>query len=431
MIFSRLRKLVERAESYLKTDLRYIVKGGFWLTSSKLVTLLASLITSVVFANVLSKETYGVYSYVLSIVGIFTIATLNGLDTALTKSVAQGAEGSFISIVYTKIRWGVLGSLGSVGFAWYYFSQGDVQLALCFLVVAAFIPFMDSFYLYVAYLNGKKAFHLNAKYHTIGRLVVVPVLLATVFLTQNAVLILLVYFGIYTLIRFIFLQVTLARTSPNVPTDTTVISFGKHLSLISVIDVFSTSLDKILIFHFAGPAALAGYYLALTPLKQIRGFIDGLNDLAFPKFSTKSHVLLRKTLLAKVLKLCALVVPVIALYCALAPLLFRLIFPKYLEYARVSQLFMLLLIFFPFTLLHTAITSWGGRNKLYLISMGAAFTRITLLLVLVPMFGLYGAVATIMLTTAIGGLLTLYSFLDQRQHATPSSPSLDPLDDPA
>lgn len=410
-----LQRIAAILERLLKTDIRYITKGALWLTSAKLVTSLASLVTSVVFANRLSQDTYGIYTFILSIVSIFTITTLSGVDTALIKAVARGFTGDLLPIVFTKIRWGLLGAAGSLIMALYYSTEGNTTLVSSFCITAFFVPFLDSFYLYSAYWSGKKAFARNTKYHLIGRAIVVPILLATVLLTENVLILLTVYFGIYTLLRLVFLSLTLKEHVSDGSKDPTIIRYGKHLSVMSVIGVISTTLDKVLIFHYGGAAVLAGYYLAITPLKQLRGFVGALNDLALPKFSTGTRPLLRRTLIAKVGKLSVIIIPIIAAYFLLAPRFFAVFYPKYLEYVPLSKAFMVLLLLQPFTLFHTALTSWGAKKQLYSISTIPAVVRIALLALLVPAYGVTGAIIAVAVTNITSSALSFVGFLQQSE----------------
>ncbi len=53
------------SEKYIKTDMIYLVKGGFWLTLGQIISSVSSLLLVIAFANLLPKETYGIYKYFL------------------------------------------------------------------------------------------------------------------------------------------------------------------------------------------------------------------------------------------------------------------------------------------------------------------------------------------------------------------------------
>jgi O-antigen/teichoic acid export membrane protein len=186
------------SEKYFKTDMVYLARGGFWLTLGQTISSLSSFLLVVAFANLLPKETYGTYKYVLSIAGILAISTLSGMSTAIIQAVARGYEGSLVPALKTKIRWGLLGGLAGLILAGYYFYQGNITLTVSFLISAVFLPFMDSFGIYDAFLQGRKLFDISAKYGIISQIIAVIILITTLFFTKNLFFILFVYFLDFT-----------------------------------------------------------------------------------------------------------------------------------------------------------------------------------------------------------------------------------------
>lgn len=415
---NKINNSLDRAEKIIGTDIRYMIKGGFWLTSSKMITVIASLITSVVFANLLPETSYGLYRYVLSFVSIFTIATISGIDTALIREIGRGFNGNFYNALKTKIKWGFFGALVSIGFGIYYFINGNNVLSLSFLIVGVFIPFMDSFYIYMSYLNGLKRYDLYNKYHLITKIIVVLSLLITIYLTKNIIIIIFVYFFIHTVARgFFALLIIIKNKFKDDIVNNRMISYGKHLTLMKILGIISTSIDKILVFHFLGAVALAGYYVALVPFKQLQSIFGSLNTLALPKFSKNEDIsILRKTLPKKVIKSYIIIIPTIIIYFLLADYAFALIYPKYLDFINISKIFMLLMIFFPISLFSTALTAMEKTKELYTLSTISAVVRIILLLILVPTFGMIGAISSIIITNIVNGLSIVYVFMRQKSY---------------
>jgi len=117
----RLYNLLRWSQKYTKTDMVYLAKGGSWLTLGQIVSTIASFLSAIAFANLLPRETYGQYKYILSITSILAIPTLAGINTAVIRAIARGYEGSFIPALKTKIKWGLLGGITSIGLAGYYY----------------------------------------------------------------------------------------------------------------------------------------------------------------------------------------------------------------------------------------------------------------------------------------------------------------------
>jgi len=398
------------SEHYTKTDMLYLTEGGFWLTLSQVIGILTSLATSVAFANWLPEQTYGVYRYVLSVMPILIIPTLTGIDTALTRAVAQGKESTAYAALSLKMRWGMWGLVGSLVLAAYYYVQGDVRLMFLFLIAAAFVPLMEPFNLFVAFLAGRKDFPRRTLYGAFTRVVPTIVLVAIVFYTSNIFILVAGYFISYALTRFVALRMVLREVPREGAVDHAALGFGKHLSLMGIVSTIATSLDSILIFHYGGAAILAGYYLATIPYSQALNAFSNLTTLALPKFSLQSAENMRQSLPTKMARMYYVILPSVLLYLIAAPLLFSILYPKYVSYVFISDLFMVQLLLLPTGLFSTALTALGEKKKLYIISVTYAITRILLLLILTPLYGLMGTVAAIVISGIMIGFLKTYLF---------------------
>ena len=71
----KMLEFLRWSERYSKTDMLYLVRGGFWLSLNHIAASVSSLILAVAFANLIPAETYGTYRYVLSIIWLM-ISTL-------------------------------------------------------------------------------------------------------------------------------------------------------------------------------------------------------------------------------------------------------------------------------------------------------------------------------------------------------------------
>lgn len=407
---NQIKPLLNRLEKFTKTDIKYIAKGGFWLTFGNVISLSASFLSSIAFANLLTENDYGIFRYILSMIGILAIPCLGGLNTSISKAVSQGFEGTLYLGLKTKFKYGLLASLASLILGSYYFFNNNLVLTFSFLLTAVLLPLMETSYLFTSFLNAKKLFKLSTKYNTIIKIFTTVLLVIVAYLYKSVPIIILTYLFSHTLSRTFFLFLTIKKIKPNQKIDHEAITYGKHLSFISILGQVSTYLDKILIFSGIGAPALAGYYLSLIPFKHTQNIFNNLNILAFPKFATNSFEEIKKTLPRKILKLYLIIVPLIILYFWIAPYAFQIIYPKYLEWANISKLFMLLLIFYPLTLFSTALTALGKKNRLYINTAFYSACRIILLVITVPIFGINGAIFSIITTYVLSNLVLLILF---------------------
>jgi len=278
----------------LKTDTKYIAKNGFWLSLGQGFRMLSGLILLVGFANLLPKETYGTYQFVMAAAGILSALTLSGMGSAITRSTAQGNPGALRYGVRTKLLWSIGIPIVAGIISLYYFLNDNSVLALSFLIVGAFSPFLESFRLYRFYLRGKQHFKESELLGFQRQLIPLVTMLVALFLTSNPVTLLAVYFMSHTLaLGTVYLQVVYKYRLP-ITKDAEMLSLSKHSSFLNLIGMVASNLDKLLIFYFLGPVITAAYVLAQTPTTHLRKIMAVLTEMTIPKLSKRSLPELQK-----------------------------------------------------------------------------------------------------------------------------------------
>ncbi len=396
-------------ERYTKTDMVYLAKGGFWLGLGQVVSTGSAFLMSVAFANLLSPETYGIYKFVLSINSLILITTLTGMDSAVTQAVSRGYEGTIDPGFKAKMKWGVIGSIISFIIAVYYYTQGNVILAISFCVVSLFVPFTESTDIYNSLLWGKKLFNIQAKYNVINVLIILIVTTATLFFTHNLCWILIAYLLSLTIPNIFFLWKSKKTYQTNDNIDPEAIKYGKHLSGINIINLILTQLDKVLVFHYLGATNLAIYSLAIAPTDQLKGLLKNLNALAMPKFSKRTSQEIKSNIWNKTSALAFGTTLIVLLYIFFAPLLYRIFFPKYLSSIPYSQVMAVSVIFGVLAgLTYTILESQKATKELYKFNVFNNSISLISLFPLIYFYGMWGAVLSRLLTRIITYIYSIY-----------------------
>ena len=393
------------SERYTKTDMVYLVGNGFWFVLEMPFSWFISLITVLAFANLLPKETYGTYQYVLSIADIFGIMVLSGIDTAVGRAIVHGAEGSLYDGIKTKIRWGLLGGAGSLLLGAYYVLHGNMILGPAFIITSIFIPFWETPGMYVAYLNGKSRFSLSIIWDLVTQFITAVVIVFTLYFSKNLFIILAAYLGSYGLVRTLFLYITVRKFPPNDKRDPSVISYGKHLTVMGATSNISSQVDTVLLWHLLGPVAIAIYVFAQTVPAKAAGVFKIINRIAYPKLVMQDHSTLQKTLPNKVFLTCIFSMLGALAYIACAPLIFGLLFRQYLEAVPYTQALAILIAFQPFSLFSSALTAQAKQKALYVYNFAIPVVRIILFLALIPIFHLWGAICALILVKIVDSAL--------------------------
>lgn len=408
----KLVSLLRKSERFTKTDMVYLAHGVSWLILGQTVSSLSALALAVAFANLVSPETYGTYKYLLSIAGMFAIFSLPGMGTAVSRAVAKGHSGVIYAATNSRIKTSIIGAILALAGSAYYFVNANVELSVALLIIAVTLPFFDTFTLYLSYLVGKRRFDIQTKYHVFSQIVSIPVLVATIALTENILLILLAYFLPLAIVRFFLYLRTIRATPRGTDTDEQkeTLTYGKHLTVMQILGIIAGNIDKILLWKFLGPVQLAIYAFAIAIPEQIRGPLKGMSNIMLPKFAEQSsngdyrtpHAFWYKFLLYS-----ALLGAISLVYIALAPLLFGLFFPTYTSSVFFSQILALSLITGAQSMPATLLTAHGRVKTQYMLSVIRSTVQITLLIVMIPMFGIMGAIIATIIANVVNLISTI------------------------
>lgn len=398
-----LYQLLRWSEQYVKTDTVYLAKGGGFLFSGYAISTFAGLILAVGLANLLPKDVYGQYSFIIALAGIIGTFTITGLGTATTRAVAQGFYGTLQKSFAIYLRWGIIPFSIACAGALYYAVNENYTLSTSLLIIGFLIPFSASASLYNAFLAGKQAFKTKTLYNTIQNIVPPLCILLAAYYSNNPVIIIFAYFASTATITLILYLATIKKFNLRnyTQTDPDTLKYGKHLSVMDILGSLSLHLDKVLIFHYMGAVQLATYTFAITVPRQLQNVNKILKTLIFPKLAKRDLDELKQSIPRKAFLLFGASFIITGLYIASAPFIYQFFFPQYTESVIYSQVFALVLLFFPSMLFNQTLLAHMKKKELYIIKISTPLLRIGLLLTLLPPYGIWGAIIAILATRAI------------------------------
>ena len=408
------------SERHIKTDMVYLVQGGSWLGIAQIAASAGAFITTLVLANVLDPILLGEYRFLIAGFGILCILALPGTRTALRESTPKGYRGNLTAAFSLMQRWGTFAALAALGIATYYFINENVQLTIGFLIIALALPFNHAATAYLEYLTALKELRKVALYTLVTRVALVITILSAVFLFPQYAWAILAAFLLGSIIpNLIFHQKTKKEfIRPSDVSDPGLPRYAKHLSAMSSLDLVAGQLDKVFVWTLIGPTGLALFYIAHTLPQEIMRFLGIAPILAFAKFGARRPHEIRKTLLPKLLKYLVFIGVGVGVYILIAPYLFALLFPKYPEAVMFSQVLALAALGAAFLPIKTYLTTIKATKSLYILSLTTPAIRIGSAIVLISIFGVWGAVYSLLIETFVRSALLLFFFL-----RTPTVPS--------
>ena len=401
------RDIVLGLGRFLGTDMRYIVFQGSWLLSGQVVGNAMSFLLVLVYGNLLSKQTYGDYRYVLSLAGIFMLTSLADMNSAVIRGVAQGFEGVYKRVIRTEITWGLLGSAGALVTAAYYYWRGNMLFGWAFVVAAIAVPFFDTSNTYLYIFAGKQRFDLQARYNILSRVVSAICVILTIVLTKNLLAILAGYYLPYIVIGFVFGPREFKELALNDRTDEGVIRYGKHLSLLAAFSYAVNYLDSIIVFHLLGPIQLAIFSIAQAPVSRVQGVFSVIPEIALPKLAQTEPGIMKRELPRKILKAMLITVPIALAYIVAVPFFFRWFLPQYIDSIPFAQVLGIPLAWYPGVLMNRALSAAGATKKLYIYNTAVSAVQLITIFVGVYLFGIAGAVVGRVAISLLGTLLLI------------------------
>lgn len=398
------------SEQYTKTDMVYLAKGGGWLTGSKVFSILGGLTLATAFANLIPQDTYGTYKFLVSAASIIGAFTLSGMGTAVAQAAARGFNSALRQGTLTKLKWSIGILIVGLGAAGYYYLQGNMQLTYGMLMIAVLYPFRSSSSVYESFLKGKKDFRRKSLYSISLELFQIGSMITTLFLTDNVLWIFLVFLATNTLASIFFYFRTTSIYPQTEDTKDSMISYSKHLSVITIFKRIARHIDKVLVWHFLGPVQLAIYSFAELPISKLQTLSGSLWQAAFPKFSEKDMSTLRNTLDYKVFLLALGFLGAAGIYIITAPFLFQLLFPEYLQSVPFTQVYAIGIVLFAGRVYENVLRAHAKTKWIYISQIGSNIIKILTLLILLPVLGVWGAIISLLAWDLAKGILAYTGF---------------------
>lgn len=392
--------ILKSISTKLKIDATYIAKGGFWLLSGGIAASLLSIVVSVIAAKYIPKDVFGIYKYIISTAGIAGALSLSGMNTIVTRSVSQGFEGVFIQSLKTQLRWSFLQFIFLFSLTVYYFVNENTVYALSFFIASICVPLSAAANTYSAFLSGKKDFKTSSLYSFISTCIYTLIFSLAAFFFPNTLIIVTTYLIVTTSTNIYFCLKTIRIHKPNTNTQDGDMPYAIKLSGSNSFGIIAANIDSIIVYHLLGPVSLAVYNFSTIIPDKIRSLFGFIHTIALPKLSTHNES--KKSLIfyyTAIIGIFSLIL--IGVYIFLAPYIFKLLFPNYIDSLSFSQIYSISLIAIPTTFILTVLSAYKMEKELYFLNIFIPILKILLMAIFIFTWGILGAVIARVITITI------------------------------
>ncbi len=390
------------------------------ILSTSLLSIIASFVMMLAFANLVSTQTLGTYQYIISVVSILGSLSLTGIITSLVRAVSKK---EYFFLAYAK-KFIFLGSIPSAalgtGIGIYYVFQSNYLLGLGIFVSNIFYLGAQYFYrfdaIYIA-LNEVKTTNLLLKIHAVAPVIVV---LPALFIIKEAHILVVLYFCsiFFSFIIGTRLLKMREKESTLIALDTDVdtvrrnyeyLKFAFHQSVIAILGTASVHLDKVLIFQFLGAQQTAFYFIAISIPNRFRSIIKQFDSYFFARFAKHQLADVQNKITIRFLSALVLIVPFYIIYIVGAPLFFKLFLPQYIDAMYLSQIYAITLFAGALIIPQSVMKAHASSAELYFNSLFFTISKLLFVLSGIYLNGLEGAIIGAAIAFILYTLLSLYS----------------------
>ncbi|HOW29916.1 MAG TPA: oligosaccharide flippase family protein [archaeon] len=397
------------------SEKRTIIKNIKWLTISKIIVYLLSIITITLIPRYLGVEGYGQLNFIISFVGIFSILGDLGLQTLTVRDISKNPDKAseyFNNLFLFRILISIMFVFMVFIFAIFLPSPPTLEQIIIYTIGIGFFV-LGSFNL--AFLNGFQEIKYQATSDVIQKTAYAfGVILVVIFnyklfgiIVASAISsVFLFVFSFFAIKRFIKIK----KLKLNKKYIKEKIIFASPFILTSIFWMIYFNIDRIFITYFKGNYATGLYSISYTFIGFLLGIIGIFNTVFFPVLSNvSSNKQKLKSIVDKYLLLMYIFcIPVTVGGIYLAPKIISLVFGS--QYLGGTLAFQLIMFFFLLNSIgiinyHLLITNNLEKYSLKILGLSAAI-NILLNFIFVPWFGIIGAAITTIISEIIIFLLS-------------------------
>lgn len=402
-----MRNFLDIYSKKFKLDLTFFLTGGFWILLNEIINFTRGFILSLIFANYLSKELYGKYSLILTLISIASIFALASMSTIIIRSCSKNLDGTYNKINQEILKYSLIGSLIFIFYSIYDFFFAQSYTLLLFLVLAVIFPIfsISNNYQYVLYAKKeyKVLFILNFIYSLMQVLILGYIIIYSKF---NLTYLILLTFIPQTILKFYYQKKIEKNYLSNNLIDYENIAYGKKLNFTRAITTFLFSLDALIVAHFLGYESLAIYTIVILIPNQAKNTFKAFSPLIIYKLSKQKFL---KEDINKYFKLLmSISLLSILIYALISKSFFSYFYPQYANYYYLSIIAFIGVIYIPAILFELAFQEKMSNENIK-NEMFSAIINLILVIIFVIILGF--GIFSILISNLVARAFTLmYSY---------------------
>ncbi len=375
-------------------DIKYILENSKYKFTYEIFFLFISFLTSWCFANLTSKEFYGTYLFIISVLSFFTFLSFFGINQALTQYVAQDYDYFLITSIRKRFFLSISGTFAIFIFAIIYNNifRFNIVILVSLLIGGVFFPFIHSSFSINFFFDGKGEFKKDFIYRLTNLIIVNFFVLILIFLTNNITLHFILLFSTQTIINSLFLRnciKLIENRERNLKLENEAFKYGFFLTKYGIFSFITLNLNNLIIGIIYGPNLLAIYLVGCYFPMTVINFLKPSLSVLLTKYSKKESRISKKFVILLIFG------SIILFFGTLIslPFFIQILFPKYLDSVQYGVFYSFIILIYPIEV----VIGYYFRGKIIKRVIRNAFIipDILNLLFFIPLllfFGIYGLI---------------------------------------
>ncbi len=361
-------------------------------------------------ARLVSKTVMGEYQIISTLMGIALLTVYPKMSGVLIAAGARRIHGAFAEGTAMVIKKSWQGIAVLAFFSLYYALTGAYGLSIAAAIGGLFFTPYAISGLYESYYVGTGDIQRYAtRSLTISGALATALIASAYFLPHSAAALVFAFFstnaltaGLYT---YYLAQYPATHT---IPGKKEYLEFAKKTSWTEALLQATNYADILLLNAFFGPKDVAIYAIARMIPETIKGFVKNAGTLSVAHVAAMNTTHIKRMLIARTAQATGIAAIVFIAYAASAPLFFPLAFPAYPEALRYSQLLALSFLAFPAHLAESTLGALLRKKETITLNTSAAGAMLIFSCILIPPFGVLGAILARVLARFSNAIVALF-----------------------
>lgn len=383
-IYNSLEKIGKK----LNIDIIYFAKNSFWVMLRQVFVMITAFALSVLLTRYLTKNEYGQYQLLISILEMFAFFSIPGLASSVLRSVSKGNDGVYVKSLKVRLKYSFFATPFILGLSFYYFYELEYTVSIGLIVLAILFFAFYSFNTWTQLFQGQgdfKTITIARIFFLVSQLLIFYIVLS--FFKPNILFLFIAYIvsvSVFNIIMFFYAKKSIRNNYEQKAWE----KYGVFLTKINILNIITSKLDYLLVAYLINVEALAVYSIGIKSAKVLQGIFKNLLMTATPKIAKT------KVISPKVYILIFILSSIIAiLFILILPVFIELAYTnKYSESIYLSQIVIAFLPAFVINNIYEKHIKFYLADKKILLIVNTIFPIINLIVmfILIYFFNLIG-----------------------------------------